>query len=193
MGTNPCSSKATGPGISSPEPGRPRMPQETIAASAFSQDVYELLHCLNDLNVRFLIVGGEAVIFYGHIRLTGDIDLFYSGDPRNASRLFDVLDRFWQGNIPGLANSSPLEVKGKIFQFGVPPNRVDLLNDIDGIDFEAAWENRTPVVLEGPQGQFTINYIGIDELIINKRASGRPKDLDDIPFLVEAQKTRIDQ
>lgn len=166
------------------------MPHETIDASVFSPDVYELLSILHAENVRFLIVEGEAVIFYGHIRLTGDIDLFYDREPDNAARLFSALNRFWRGNVPGELSPSILEVQGRIFQFGIPPNRVDLLNEIDGIDFDTAWTNRTAVDLEGPESRITVNYIGIDELILNKRASGRPKDLDDIPYLIEAQKAR---
>jgi len=165
------------------------MPPETVDASAFSPDVQDLLYQCHCQSVRFLIVGGEAVIFYGHIRLTGDIDVFYDRETGNATRLYGALQTFWKGIIPGLGDSSALEEKGRIFQFGIPPNRVDLLNDIDGVDFKTAWETRTDVLLTGATTDFALSYIGLDELIINKRASGRPKDLEDIPFLLEAQQT----
>ena len=80
-----------------------------------------------------------------------------------------------------------------MFQFGVPPNRIDLLNDIDGVSFDSAWERRQPVRLEGPSTSIPISFLGLDDLIINKRASARPKDLEDLPYLLEAQKRRKDR
>ncbi|MFV2073888.1 MAG: nucleotidyltransferase [Thermoanaerobaculales bacterium] len=164
------------------------MPPETVDASSFSSDIQEFLRLLHAHEVRFVIVGGEAVIFYGHIRVTGDIDVFYDREHSNAVRLFSALQEFWQGEIPELEDPSELEKRGVIFQFGIPPNRIDLLNDIDGIDFETAWRQRTRVELEGTPEKVPFSYIGLEELIQNKRASGRPKDLDDLPFLLEALK-----
>ena len=134
-----------------------------------------------------MIVGGEAVIYYGHIRLTGDVDVFFDRDTRNAARLFRALNEFWEGVIPGLEDPSALEDQGVIFQFGIPPNRIDLLNDIDGIDFGTAWSRRTKVVLGEGVDRIPFSYLGLEDLIKNKQASGRPKDLDDLPFLVEAR------
>jgi hypothetical protein len=163
------------------------MPSETIEASSFSLDIQEFLRLLSVHEVRAVVVGGEAVIFYGHIRLTGDIDIFYDCSPENAARLFAALKEFWQGAIPELADSTELENRGVIFQFGVPPNRIDLLNDIDGVDFETVWRGRTQVELETSPTSIPVSYIGLDELIHNKRASGRPKDVEDLPFLLEAR------
>ena len=164
------------------------MPLEIVDASSFSPDIQEFLRLLHAHEVRFVIVGGEAVIFYGHIRVTGDIDVFFDREHKNAVRLFKALQEFWQGEIPELEDPSELENRGVIFQFGIPPNRIDLLNDIDGLDFEAAWRQRTRVELEGTSEKVPISYIGLEELIQNKKASGRPKDLDDLPFLLEALK-----
>lgn len=164
------------------------MPSETIDASAFSPDIQEFLRLLHAHAVRFVIVGGEAVIFYGHIRLTGDIDIFYDRQHNNAVRLYNALEEFWQGDIPTLEDSSEFENCGVIFQFGVPPNRIDLLNDIDGISFDSAWRRRTRVEFEGKSGRVPFSYIGLEELIQNRQASGRSKDLEDLPFLVEALK-----
>jgi hypothetical protein len=162
------------------------MPPEIVEASAFSTDVQDFLRALNAHKVRFMIVGGEAVIFYGHIRVTGNIDVFYDREHDNAVSLLRALEEFWQGDIPELGDPSELENRGVILQFGVPPNRIDLLNDIDGVDFKSAWRRRTRVLLETQTGNVPFSYIGLEDL--NKRAAGRPKDLDDLPFLLEALK-----
>lgn len=164
------------------------MPREIVDASAFSADVQDFLRALQAHEVRFMIVGGEAVIFYGHIRVTGDIDVYYDREPDNAVRLFSALRDFWHGEIPELGDPSELENCGVVFQFGVPPNRIDLLNDIDGVDFESAWQRRKRVLLESQAGNVPFSYIGLEDLVQNKRASGRPKDMDDLPFLLEALK-----
>ena len=164
------------------------MPPEIVDASAFSPDFQDFLRVLHSHNVRFMIVGGEAVIFYGHIRVTGDIDVYYDREPGNAVRLFKALEVFWQGEVPQLEGPSGLEQRGVIFQFGLPPNRIVLLNDIDGVDFEGAWLRRTRAELSSSEGNTPFSYIGLEDLIRNKRAAGRPKDLDDLPFLLEALK-----
>ena len=163
------------------------MPPEIIEASSFSPDIREFLRLLSAHEVKAVVVGGEAVIFYGHIRVTGDIDIFYDRSPENAARLFGALKEFWQGAIPELADSSELENPGVIFQFGVPPNRIDLLNDIDGVDFESAWSGRNQAEIQAEPANIEFSYIGLEELIRNKEASGRPKDLEDLPFLREAR------
>jgi hypothetical protein len=162
------------------------MPPEQIDASAFSPDIQEFLRLLQIYEVRAVVVGGEAVIYYGHIRVTGDIDIFYDRSPENANRLFEALEDFWQGVIPSLKHPSELEKQGVIFQFGVPPTRIDLLNHIDGVDFDSAWSGRARVLFRTESLSVEFSYIGLEELIRNKEASGRPKDLDDLPFLIEA-------
>jgi hypothetical protein len=137
-----------------------------------------------------MIGGGEAVIFYGHIRFTGDIDVFFDRSPSNAHRLFSALQDFWRQDVPGIDGPSRLQDTGAVFQFGLPPNRIDLLNDIDGIEFEGAWPRRTEVHIEHEAGSISVAYLGLDDLIENKRASGRPKDLDDLPFLIAAASER---
>ncbi len=167
------------------------MPPEVVEPDWFSPDAREFLRLLNLHTVRFMIVGGEAVIFYGHIRLTGDVGVFFDRTSANAARLFEALRVFWRGVIPGLRDPSELENPGIVFQFGVPPNRIDLLNDIDGVEFAIAWLRRKEAVLGEGADQTRYAYIGLDDLIENKRASGRPKDLDDIPFLLEARQRRL--
>ena len=88
---------------------------------------------------RYLIVGGEAVIFHGYPRVTGDVDFFYENTPANTRRLFNALLDFWEGRIPGIAAPEELRKLGIILQFGRPPHRIDLMNRIDGVSFSEAW------------------------------------------------------
>lgn len=158
------------------------MASKEISTGYFSKDIEEFLTVLSTFKVEFLIVGGEAVIFHGHARLTGDIDLFYAFTKTNIERLYSALSDFWGGVIPGI--TSPTDFKnGIILQFGVPPNRIDLLNQIDGVSFDEAWMNRLEIRLQLPADSIPLNYIAKAELRKNKLASGRPKDLQDLQFL----------
>lgn len=107
----------------------------------FSTDVLELLTLLYKHKVEYLIVGGQAVIFYGHVRLTGDIDIFYNQTRKNAKNLYNVLREFWKNDIPGIESESELMENNIIFQFGVIPNRVDLISTIEAVNFDEAWVN----------------------------------------------------
>ncbi len=156
----------------------------------FSPDILEFLYLLSKFEVRYLLVGGEAVIFYGYARLTGDIDIFYDRSAENAEKLLYVLTEFWDGKIPGVKKKNDLMKKGMVLQFGVPPNRIDLLNDIDGIVFEKAWERKAVRAILRSRKKFEIYYIGINDLIKNKKTVRRNKDLDDMRFLTE-QKNKI--
>ena len=151
-----------------------------IDSAAFSGDVLEFIRLLAMHKVRCLIVGGEAVIFHGYPRLTGDIDFFYEMSGENCQRLFRCLSEFWNGNIPGIESAEEFMEAGVIVQFGRPPNRIDLLNAIDGVDFPDAWEDRVEVEIAGAGVPVPTAYIGKASLLKNKESSGRPKDLDDV-------------
>lgn len=160
------------------------MPPRAINPSHFADDIRELLSCLADHKVDFMLVGGEAVIFHGYPRVTGDVDIFYRLTARNVQRLFDALRAFWGGKVPGIREASSLGQEGIIIQFGVPPHRVDFINRIDGIGFAEAWRSCEQVVMVEPGRRTVFRIIGLKALIVNKRASGRPKDLDDLRYLV---------
>lgn len=163
------------------------MAQKQIKPTSFSEDILEFLFLLAQHEVEYMIVGGEAVIFYGYARLTGDIDIFYNSEDSNIKKLFKVLDIFWEGDIPGLTSFDELKQSGAVFQFGVPPNRIDLLNKIEGIDFQEIYDNREEVKVIGGDKQFFITYIGLDQLIQNKEKVNRPKDKDDLKYLYKVQ------
>lgn len=159
------------------------MSPERIDQAYFSSDIREFIVLLHRHAVRYVVVGGEAVIHYGHARLTGDIDFFYDNSPENAVALFEVLLAFWSNNVPGLSTASELLEDGVIVQFGRPPNRIDLLNRIDGVSFAEAWASRVTVPVEVSDGPVPLHFLGLEQLIRNKEAAGRPKDLDDLAYL----------
>ena len=157
--------------------------QKRLEASHFSADTLEFIRLLLKHSVHYVIVGGEAVIYHGHARFTGDVDFFYSIEGDNPERLFNALKEFWSGDIPSVGSPSDLMQPGYVIQFGRPPNRIDLLTSIDGVQFQEAWESREIVMIEGPSASLTSSILSLEKLIQNKRASGRPKDLDDLAFL----------
>lgn len=159
------------------------MPPVRIDADHFSPDTRVFIRLLFEHAVRYLIVGGEAVIFHGHARLTGDVDFFFANDPENLRRLYQALEVFWDGDVPGIGTAAELGPEGTIVQFGVPPNRIDLINEIEGVDFDEAWEDRVEAVMVGEAEETPVPYIGLEPLVKNKRAAGRPKDLDDLAYL----------
>jgi predicted nucleotidyltransferase len=162
-----------------------------VSTALFSRDVLDFLEMLGTHRVRYLVVGGEAVIQYGYARFTADMDIFYEADAANATRLYRALQEFWGGTVPGIDSADVLRGKGKVFQFGRPPNRVDLLNSIDGVGFPAAWKGRKTERFRHRGQLLTVHFIGLEELIRNKRSAGRNKDLDDLRFLIEARRRRI--
>jgi len=162
-----------------------------VNTAFFSRDILEFLKMLRKHRVRCLVVGGEAVIQYGYARITVDMDIFYDSDPANAARLHQALQEFWGGTVPGIENADALRAKGKVFQFGRPPNRLDLINSIDGVGFPAAWKGRKTERFKHRGQLLTVHFIGLEELIRNKRSAGRNKDLDDLRFLIEARRRRV--
>jgi hypothetical protein len=158
------------------------MPQVRVDPSHFSSDTGTFIRLLHRRGVRYLIVGGEAVIFYGHVRLTGDVDFFFDPSPENAERLFQALTEFWDGEVPGMDSATELEEPGLVVQFGLPPNRIDLINSIEAVGFEEAWNSRVTVLL-GTDDECPIHFIGLETLIRNKAALNRPKDLADLEYL----------
>jgi hypothetical protein len=160
------------------------MPQSNkIDAISFSDDVLDFIRLLQKHEVNYVIVGGEAVIFHGYPRLTGDIDFFFDVTESNAERLYRSLLEFWNGNIPGIRDVDELMEPGAVIQFGRPPFRIDLLNRIDGTTFDEAWDGREMVEIVGAGNPVSTYYLGKNTLLKNKRASGRPKDLDDVLHL----------
>ena len=166
------------------------MPQDTLDASSFAPDICSFITLLHAHHVKYMVVGGEAAIFFGYARLTGDVDFFYDGGEENTRKLYAALDAFWEGVIPGISAPEELMQEELIVQFGRPPNRIDLINSIDGIEFDDAWSDKITVELSVASGSIPLYYISLDHLIENKRATARPKDLADVDFLTKARQQR---
>lgn len=168
------------------------MSQDRIDAAHFSPDIQEFIRLLHTHRVRYVITGGEAVIYYGQARLTGDVNIFFDRQTENAQRLFRALNELWDGDIPGVSEATELTAAGLILQFGRPPNRIDLLNRIEGVSFEKAWSGRREVVLASETDTVPMYYIGLEQLITNKESAGRPKDRNDLTYLREISRKESD-
>ena len=158
-----------------------------MSPAFFSKDIVDFFFLLSKYKVKYVIVGGEAVIYYGHARLTGDIDIFYGISKENIEKLFQMLNDFWDSDIPGVKKIEELMNSGEVFQFGVPPNRIDLLNSIENVEFEEAWNNRKEDKINLSDTDINIYYIGLRELIKNKESLNRYRDKDDLIFLKKIQ------
>ncbi len=130
--------------------------------------------------VRFLIVGGYALAAHGHARTTKDLDVFVEPTAENASVLMAALTEFGFGGI-GL-EASDFSAPGSVIQLGYPPVRIDLLTAIDGVSFAEAFAHH----IEAPVDGRLVPFIGRDELIANKQATGRLQDLADVERLRSA-------
>jgi len=139
----------------------------------FPKDFKEFLQLLNSKEVEYLVIGGYAVGYHGYPRATGDLDIWISVSDKNAKKMVDVLKEFGF-DIPELKKEMFL-IKEKIIRMGVPPMRLEILTTIDGVDFDKCFRNRVIAEFES----FKANFISKGDLLINKRASGRPKDLVD--------------
>lgn len=142
-----------------------------------NSDFKEFAQLLNAHGVEYLVVGGYALAAHGHPRYTGDLDVWYRSDPANLARLESVLKAFGFGAF-GIT-SSDLSSPGNVLQLGYPPRRIDLLADIDGVEFTDCWIRRDKVEWDG----VTLPLIGLADFKANKRASGRLKDLADLEDL----------
>jgi len=142
-----------------------------------SPDFREFIQSLNDNGVRYLVVGGYAVAFYGYPRYTKDLDVWIEMSEENARRMVKALDQFGFGSL-GLTVEDFL-TPDQIIQLGYPPNRIDILTTLPGVEFSDCYPFRTVVDVEG----LPVNFIDLDNLKRTKRASGRFQDLADLEHL----------
>jgi hypothetical protein len=147
------------------------------------RDWIELLKLFNAGKVRFMIIGGFAVIKYAEPRFTKDIDIWVGVDVENARRVFEALKKF---GAP-LAGISPEDFTkvGYFYQMGRPPFRVDIVMTIPGVEFEDAWRNRVMTQLEATE----VAFISKADLMKAKAAAGRPQDLLDLERLRKSDAT----
>jgi hypothetical protein len=124
-------------------------------------------------DVRFMIVGGYAVAAHGHPRFTKDLDVWVWIDQQNANRLVAALNDFGFGSV-GLTADDFLE-EGMVVQLGYQPKRIDIITQVDGVEFGPCWEHHIEVEIGGQR----VPFISVEDLLTNKKASGRPQDLAD--------------
>ena len=126
-----------------------------------------------------MIVGGYALAFHGAPRFTGDMDIFVKPDEKNARKIIEALNKFGF-NAEGFSLSD-FSAPDKVIQLGAPPVRVDIVTSLSGVSWEEAFSGR----IEGKYGDTTVYYIGRDQFILNKSATGRKRDLADLEALGE--------
>jgi hypothetical protein len=142
-----------------------------------NKDFREFIELLNEYKIKYLVVGGYAVTIHGYPRFTNDIDIWFWIDRTNAENLIKVLKDFGFGSL-NLKIDDFLN-PDKVIQLGYPPNRIDLLTSVDGVEFDECYPNRVSIDIAG----LKIDFIDIENLKKNKKASGRHKDLNDLENL----------
>jgi len=141
------------------------------------QDFRDFLKLLNSKKIEYLLIGGYAVGYYGYPRATADMDIWVAIGKENAKKITEAIKEFGL-NTPDLCESIFLE-PGKIIRMGYPPIRIEVLTEISGVNFEECFSKRTETKIDG----IKINLISYKDLLKNKKASGRYKDLNDLENL----------
>ena len=142
-----------------------------------NSDFTDLLNVFRKFKVKYLVIGGYALIQYAEPRYTKDLDLWISTDRENAVSVFRALKSFG-APLTGLTENDFSE-EGYFYQMGIPPLRVDILMGVPGLDFKSAWKNKIEIDFDG----LPVPFISKQDLIITKIASGRPQDLIDVDLL----------
>jgi hypothetical protein len=144
-----------------------------------NEDYRDMLRSLAEERVKFLLVGAYALAAHGYPRATMDIDIWVKPSPENADAVLRALQRF--GTPLQNLTRQDLQTDGAIFQIGVAPRRIDIITTLSGLEFEEAFAHSLAVNLEGIE----VHIPSLADLIRNKRASGRTKDLADAEALEE--------
>lgn len=150
-----------------------------------TQDLKEFLNLLNAKKVKYIIVGGWAFNFHALPRYTGDFDLFVELSDQNDLAIRQVLIDFRFKSALPKKNLKLLKPSG-IIMLGEPPNRIDLLTEIDGVKFEDAWKNCVVESIE----KIPVRFLSLDLLIKNKSKANRPKDRADVILLKKIKRAR---
>lgn len=146
-----------------------------------NSDFKDLLEAFNAAGVRYLIIGGYAVIKHTEPRFTKDLDLWVATDVENAQRVYAALSEF--GAPIEKLNPSDFSESDAFFTMGLPPNRIDIMFDLNGVDVRQAWERR----VDGMFDDVPVHFIGRADLIKNKEAVGRLQDLADAEKLRQSK------
>ena len=143
------------------------------------QDFKELLELLNAHEVKYVIVGGYALAFHGAPRFTGGLDVFVKPEKDNAKGILAALDEFGFADLD--LTTVDFETPKMVIQLGVAPVRVDIITSLTGVDWDQAYSG----TVSGKYGDVPVNYLGREQFIANKRATGTKRDLADLEALGE--------
>ncbi|MBX7173170.1 MAG: hypothetical protein K1X72_19530 [Pyrinomonadaceae bacterium] len=142
-----------------------------------NKDFREFIELLNSNKVKYLLVGGYAIAFHGHPRYTKDLDIWLELSEENATKVIKALNDFGFGDLD--VSKEDFLHEGMVVQLGYPPNRIDLINSPDGVDFTECYQSKVEVEIDG----LIISVIDLENLKKNKKASGRLQDLADLEKL----------
>ncbi len=144
-----------------------------------NKDFNEFIALLNEKGVKYLVIGGYAVAYHGYPRYTKDLDVWVWLDPENALKVTEVIKAFGMGGLD--IQAEDFMSAGNVIQLGLPPNRIDILTDLETLDFEKCYADREVVQV----GEYTINFIDFESLIVSKKMAARPQDRADVKKLQE--------
>jgi hypothetical protein len=150
-----------------------------MSEPGLNDDFLDVLRALQVAGADFLVIGAHAMAVHGVPRAPGDLDVWVRPSPANADRVLEALLRFGAPLHDHGVVRHDLETPGTVYQIGLPPRRIDVMTSVSGLSFEAAWPGRAEVAIAG----LLIPFIGRDELLRNKMATGREKDLLDARLL----------
>ena len=142
-----------------------------------NEDYRDILHALSEEKVRFILIGAYALAAHGYPRATMDIDIWVMPSPENAEAVLRALSRFG-APLHNLTREDLLK-DGTIFQIGVAPRRIDIITTASGLQFEPTYRNSISINIEGIE----VRVPSIEDLILNKRSTGRTRDLADVEAL----------
>ena len=148
------------------------------------KDLRELLLALNAHAVEYLVVGGYAVGVHSEPRATKDLDIFIRADENNSVAVYRALADYG-APLVGLTPDTFKDEPTSVFQIGLPPSRIDILQSIEGVDFDEAWKNRLEALVEG---DIPAHVISREHLIKNKLLLGRAQDIADVEAIRNAAK-----
>ena len=148
------------------------------------KDFQELLALFNKHKVHYCIIGAFAVAFHAVPRYTKDLDLLVEADLENGKRVVTALQEFGFGALK--LKPEDFVKEGQFIQLGYEPLRVDIITSIDGVKFRHVWKNK----VKGTYGPEKVFFIGLSDLIKNKKASGRKQDLADLEILSKVRKKK---
>lgn len=148
-------------------------------------DYRDMVECLLKEGVDFMLVGGYAVALHGWPRTTFDIDFWVMANPENAKAVMRAVTAFG-APLMGLTETD-FHRPGMVFQIGTEPQRIDIISAVDGLDYADAVCRAEKMNVDGLE----IKVVSLDDLIVNKRASGRPRDIADA-LALEKLKARRD-